>query len=279
MGVLGGMSAKSREKRARRGLEAAGARAEARHQPFYDWGLEALYGPNWQERSTTTTTGAPANQSTQNAQGLWSGQPATDDNASAEEMAGQFATQQPSWGGGQAVTTTKRPPATGPLPTDIASLRDLINNPEQIRSDPQYQFLAQEGGRAVGNILSGRGKLLSGEGGRNFQSFGQNLASTFLNSIIDRRMTGINTLFKQLGIGQNAATAMGNIATGTATNVAQTLQGQDPLLAGIQQGVGGAMGMQASGMFGGGGVLSGGAAPRQGNARFAPTKTFQWGNS
>ncbi len=175
---MGGISGRSRERRARRAQREAGRQARETYQPFYTWGLEAINRPG--------------------------------------------------------------------------GLRELMEDPTRaFEDDPQFQFLQQEGSRALGNVLAGRGKLLSGESFRASQQFGQNLSSTYLGTIIDR-------LFKQVGVGERAATGIANAHLGQGRAVAETLQGQSPLLAGIQQGVGTAFGMQSAGFLGGGG---GGATP------------------
>lgn len=397
LSILQARSAGKREEENRAQLIAAGQEASQVYNPFYSWGLEALYGPGGVPQASTTTTTAPFTSGTfgtSGGSGPGGSMTSTETFQAAQQMgmlggdvdeesfassggADRMRLIQQMLGGGTAVTrhpgttttngvTTNIPegtgtalmpgiqnppfaqgagalatavgpqgatispsgatttgglsgfsgvaggdqrdprmrgggalgkvgesiaqPATGgapsaggftgPLPQDIASLRNLINDPSQIRNDPQYQFLQQEGGRAVGNILSGRGKLLSGQGGRNFQSFGQTLASTFLDSIINRRMTGINTLFSQLGVGERAATGRANAIVGQSTNVATTLQGTSPLLSGLGQGAGAILGMQQAGMFsggstrtpGGGGQITSGFGT---GGTFAPISAFE----
>lgn len=82
---------------------------------------------------------------------------------------------------------------------------------------PDYNFARDQGQRATQNVLSAQGNLLSGGGLAALNSFGQGLASQQYGNYFNRLM-GLS------GVGQNAANSLGQMATGQAQMVGNSLQ-------------------------------------------------------
>jgi len=79
-------------------------------------------------------------------------------------------------------------------------------------NSPDYQFALDQGGRAVDRSAAARGNLNSGNTLLAQQRFGQGLATQNLNNYR-------NSLFQQLGVGQQAANQNTNATTGIAGNI------------------------------------------------------------
>lgn len=104
--------------------------------------------------------------------------------------------------------------------------------PEQLTTDPGYQFRLSEGMRALERSAAARGGLMSGATGRALTRYGQEAASQEYQNAYNRALTEYNALSNLAGIGQTTSQQLGGagermggaLATGL-TNIAQA-QGQ-----------------------------------------------------
>ncbi len=120
--------------------------------------------------------------------------------------------------------------------------------PQSFLNSPQYQFQMQQGGQAIRNADTPGLGALSGPALKDLMNFNQGLASTYYGNYFNMQQQAQQNLFSRLsglaGIGQNAATQVGNAGTNLGTGIAQA-----------QAGAGASM---AGGIVGGTNALSGG---------------------
>ena len=150
----------------------------------------------------------------------------------------------------------------------------------EIQMDPGYAFREQQGMQAVNRSAAAAAGLQSGSALKAAQRFGQDLASTEYGNAYTRfmqnRANQINMLQGGVQTGFNAAQGVGNLATGTGTNIANTMLGAGTALGtGLEQ----AGQARASGYMGGASALTQALqAPAQNYMaysmmnRFAPTQ-------
>jgi len=101
----------------------------------------------------------------------------------------------------------------------MASVRDLMMNPDQLSRMPFFQFLQEQGTQAVTRAAAASGFRGSGNVLHDLMSFGQGLASTEFGNEFMRRMS-----LAQLGA--NAAGTLAGAATNTGNTMASSvLQG------------------------------------------------------
>lgn len=98
--------------------------------------------------------------------------------------------------------------------------QDFYNN-----LDPGYQFQLQQGQQAIRNASTPGVGALSGPALKELMSFNQGLAGTSYQNAFNRFTTQQNNIFGRLsqiaGLGQNAATQVGNQGTQLGTGIAQ----------------------------------------------------------
>lgn len=96
-------------------------------------------------------------------------------------------------------------------------------SPEQrlalFQTSPGYQFRLDQATKNLQASQAARGGLLSGGAAKELTQYSQGLASDEYNNYI-------NNLFGLAGIGQNAATSMGNYEVGAASQIADYTQAQ-----------------------------------------------------
>ena len=133
-------------------------------------------------------------------------------------------------------------------------------------NDPGYQFRMQQGEGALENSAAARGGLLSGNTLEAMQQYGQNYASNEYGNVYNRAVNqyGLNRqnildrynmLAGMSGVGQTAATTLGNEGQTAASNIGNIM-----LTSGAQQGqdIQNAAAAQASGYVGGANAWSSG---------------------
>lgn len=102
--------------------------------------------------------------------------------------------------------------------------QDFLNN-----LDPGYQFQLQTGGQAIRNADTPGVGALSGPALKDLMSFNQGLAGTAYQNAFNRFTTQQNNIFGRLsqiaGLGQSAATQVGNAGTSLGTGIAQAQAG------------------------------------------------------
>lgn len=69
--------------------------------------------------------------------------------------------------------------------------------PEQLTTDPGYQFRLQEGLKALERSAAARGGLMSGATGKALTRFGQEMGSQEFQNAYDRALTGYNALVQR----------------------------------------------------------------------------------
>jgi hypothetical protein len=111
-------------------------------------------------------------------------------------------------------------PYMGAGTTGVGTLTDLSRRPEfryeDYASGPAFDFLMQQGGRAIENSASARGIAQSGNTLKDLTTFGQGLAATHYQDAFDRYNQGIQN---QLNIGRSL-TDVGLRGTQIGTNAA-----------------------------------------------------------
>jgi hypothetical protein len=122
--------------------------------------------------------------------------------------------------------------------------------------DPGYAFREQQGMRALNASAAAKGLGISGANIKGAQEFGQGLASQEYGNAYNRFMQNRNNQIAMLqggvGTGLTAAQGMGNLATGTGTNIANTMIGAGTAMG---QGLENAAQARASGYMGGASAL------------------------
>jgi hypothetical protein len=114
--------------------------------------------------------------------------------------------------------------------------------------DPGYQFQLQTGGQAIRNADTPTQGALSGSALKDLITFNQGTAATGYQNAFNRYQTNTNNIFNRLssiaGLGQSAATQVGNSGTQLGTGIAQATAGAGASTAG---GIVGATNSLASG--------------------------------
>lgn len=127
----------------------------------------------------------------------------------------------------------------------------------QLQMDPSYAFREQQGMKAVQQQMAAGGLGGSGSALKAAQRFGQGLASeeygNAYNRFMQNRANVIGMLQGGTQTGFGAAQGVGNLATGTGTNIANTMLGAGQALG---QGLEQAGQARASGYMGGATALS-----------------------
>lgn len=117
--------------------------------------------------------------------------------------------------------------------------------------DPGYGFQLQTGGQAIRNADTPGVGALSGPALKDLMSFNQGLAGTAYQNAFNRFTTQQNNIFARLsqiaGLGQSAATQVGNAGTSLGTGIAQAQAG--------------AAASQAGGIVGATNAIGGSAVP------------------
>lgn len=131
------------------------------------------------------------------------------------------------------------------------------------QNDPGYQFRLQQGESALENSAAAKGGLLSGNEGAALTQYGQNYASNEYQNVYNRAMNNYNTnvlgpynrLSALAGVGQQAASTLGQQGQAAASNIAgiDSSAGQQ-----IGQNINNAGAATASGYVGAGNAASGG---------------------
>lgn len=103
------------------------------------------------------------------------------------------------------------------------------------QNDPGYEFRLKQGMDAMQNSASAKGGLLSGNTAKALEDYSQNYASNEYNNVYNRWHQQESDKFNRYadiaGVGQTAATTLGQEGQGASNNIAQLLLG-----AGQQQG-------------------------------------------
>lgn len=142
---------------------------------------------------------------------------------------------------------------------------------EQERADlfqksPGYQFRLSEAQKALEGSQAARGNLFSGGAGRELSAYTQGIASNEYGSYI-------NQLQNLAGVGQQAATSIGNIEIGAGSQIANYVQQEGNAIANrdaqLGNNIGGAL-SQIGGIALGRG-LSGGSGGGSGQSGFSST--------
>lgn len=152
---------------------------------------------------------------------------------------------------------------------------DSMATQNRLEQSPGYQFRLSQGQNSIQNLLASRGGLKSGGAMKALEEFAQGTASQEFGN-------QVGYLQGLAGIGQNAATAMGNAEMMAGTNMANASQqgilGQGMAMANsdAQMGniIGGGMG-QIGGTMLGAGLFSMGSAPKS-PPGFTPTGGGQY---
>lgn len=152
---------------------------------------------------------------------------------------------------------------------------DSMATQNRLEQSPGYQFRLSQGQNSIQNLLASRGGLKSGAAMKALEEFAQGTASQEFGN-------QVGYLQGLAGIGQNAATAMGNAEMMAGTNMANASQqgilGQGMAMANsdAQMGniIGGGMG-QIGGTMLGAGLFSMGSAPKS-PPGFTPTGGGQY---
>lgn len=152
---------------------------------------------------------------------------------------------------------------------------DSMATQNRLEQSPGYQFRLSQGQNSIQNLLASRGGLKSGGAMKALEEFAQGTASQEFGN-------QVGYLQGLAGIGQNAATAMGNAEMMAGTNMANASQqgilGQGMAMANLdaQMGniIGGGMG-QIGGTMLGAGLFSMGSAPKS-PPGFTPTGGGQY---
>ena len=97
-------------------------------------------------------------------------------------------------------------------------LLDLIKGDFDMSGTPEYQFLTEQGNRAVDSSGAARGMALSGAQLKGLQKYGQGLANTYTDSVFNRLLQGSN-------LGMNATNSLVNVGQNTAANIGAAQQG------------------------------------------------------
>ena len=107
----------------------------------------------------------------------------------------------------------------------LGEAKDIIQNvptEQDFAESPSYNFLFDEGMRAVTRAASAGGRLDSGRTIREATRFGQGLASTgYSNYLTDWLRTKLNPVLSLSGSGQVAAGESATAALNTGSNIAQ----------------------------------------------------------
>ena len=152
---------------------------------------------------------------------------------------------------------------------------DPMATQNRLEQSPGYQFRLQQGQESIQNLLASRGGLKSGGAMKALEQFAQGTASQEFGN-------QVGYLQGLAGMGQNAATAMGNAEMMAGTNMANASQqgilGQGMAMANrdaqIGNIIGGGMG-QIGGTMLGMGMQGMGSAPKS-PAGFTPTGGGQY---
>ena len=122
----------------------------------------------------------------------------------------------------------------------------------QIELDPGYEFRFSQGMRGVNASAAAKAGLQSGAALKAAERFGAGEASQEYGNAYERFMRNRNNQIAMLqggvGTGLTAAQGMGNLATGTGTNIANTMIGAGQAMG---QGLENAAAARASGYMGG----------------------------
>ena len=156
--------------------------------------------------------------------------------------------------------------AKGGISSLLEEMMGLLRDPSQIRDNPEFQFLQSEGLRGLSQGYGAAGKLLSGQAGRGFIQQSQNVASTFLSQMLQRRGGVLQGLFEQY---QPAVAARGQMSSFVGNQ-----ESGGSLLGGALQ-----LGATALGAYYGGRGAPGGGAGSPGQGNYAASRAFtQYGN-
>ena len=140
--------------------------------------------------------------------------------------------------------------ALGELQKTYATAPAAFTGKVDLTQDPGYAFRLSEGQKALDRSAAARGGLISGGALKAAQRFGQDLGSQEYQNAYNRALTNYNanvardaTIYNRLsnmaGVGQTAATTLGNAGQTMASNVGNAYMGQaanqgNALLAGSQ---------------------------------------------
>jgi len=109
------------------------------------------------------------------------------------------------------------------LTKSLTGYQALLQNPEEYKKTPGYMFRLEEGLKAAG--IPAGGKFLSGNQIRAATVFGQNYATNEYQNAL-ARIAGLGELAQGVyGVGQGAATNIGNILTQGAQSQAAGVTG------------------------------------------------------
>lgn len=145
---------------------------------------------------------------------------------------------------------TGTPGATGSTGLPNGYLTSMFNpTQEQLNNYPGYQFALKTGGQAVRNADTPGVGALSGAALKDLMSFNVGTANSYYGKYFDQYQTQQNNIFNRLssiaGLGQSAASQVGNSGTQLGTGIAQAQAG--------------AAASQAGGIVGATNALAGGA--------------------
>lgn len=106
---------------------------------------------------------------------------------------------------------------------------------EELQKYPGFQFSLQTGGQALTNANTPAMGALSGASIKSLMDFNQNLAQTYYGNYFNQYQTQQQNIFNRLsqiaGLGQSAATQVGNAGTSLGTGIAQAQAAQAGSLA------------------------------------------------
>ena len=101
----------------------------------------------------------------------------------------------------------------------LSDFRGWRDDPTAVTRDPSYQWRVSQGQEGVENSAAARGGALSGNALRAIEDYRQNSAS-------EEYQNEWNRFMQELGIGQNAAGNMSNLATGEGNALSNLLTGR-----------------------------------------------------
>jgi hypothetical protein len=159
----------------------------------------------------------------------------------ANTQAGMFNTinqqEQPFINAGYGATKTlsellgtAAPTGSGGMATGTNLPGGYLNQPfnptqEQLNNYPGFQFSLDTGMQAVRNKDTPAMGALSGSAIKDLMGFNQGLAQTYYGNYFNQQQTQQQNIFNRLsqiaGLGQSAATQVGNAGTGLGTGIAQ----------------------------------------------------------
>lgn len=101
-------------------------------------------------------------------------------------------------------------------------------SPSDLTTDPSYKWRLEQGQKSLEASAAARGGLLTGQGLKDINDYGQNAASQEYQAAFDRFNTNQNNLYNRLagvaGAGQNSANTVANLGANSATQQGTNLQ-------------------------------------------------------